>query len=106
MLAERGIDVSYETVRRWALKFGAIIARKLRRGRPRPSSSQLARNDRAKLQSPAADRLVGHIDATLSEHILDVAVAQSEAEIEPDRCWMTMLGKRWRRYESLSISGS
>ena len=24
MLAERGIDVSYETVRRWALKFGAI----------------------------------------------------------------------------------
>jgi transposase-like protein len=36
MLAERGIDVPYETVRRWALKFGAIIARKLRRGRPRP----------------------------------------------------------------------
>ena len=35
MLAERGIDVSYETVRRWALKFGGIIARKLRRGRPR-----------------------------------------------------------------------
>jgi putative transposase len=27
MLAERGIDVSYETVRRWALKFGAIIPR-------------------------------------------------------------------------------
>jgi putative transposase len=36
MLAERGIDVSYETVRRWSLKFGGIIARKLRRGRPRP----------------------------------------------------------------------
>ena len=36
MLAERGIDVSYETVRRWASKFGAIIARKLRRGRSRP----------------------------------------------------------------------
>src|SRR3954454_21286764 len=35
MLAERGIDVSYETVRLWALKFGGIIARKLRRGRPR-----------------------------------------------------------------------
>ena len=35
-VAERGIDVSYETVRRWAVKFGAIIARKLRRGRPRP----------------------------------------------------------------------
>src|SRR2546429_9905465 len=36
MLAERGIDVSYETVRRWALKFGGIIARRLGRGRPRP----------------------------------------------------------------------
>jgi transposase-like protein len=35
MLAERGVDVTYETVRRWVLKFGTIIARKLRRGRPR-----------------------------------------------------------------------
>ena len=25
MLAERGVDVSYETVRRWALKFGTIV---------------------------------------------------------------------------------
>jgi putative transposase len=34
MRAERGIDVSYETVRRWALKIGTSITRKLRRGRP------------------------------------------------------------------------
>jgi hypothetical protein len=26
MLAERGIDVSYETIRRWILKFGPAIA--------------------------------------------------------------------------------
>ncbi|MEQ9566337.1 MAG: IS6 family transposase, partial [Pseudomonadales bacterium] len=26
MLAERGIDVSYETIRRWILKFGPTIA--------------------------------------------------------------------------------
>jgi hypothetical protein len=38
LLAERGIDVSYETVRRWALKFGTLYARYLRRLRPRPSS--------------------------------------------------------------------
>jgi hypothetical protein len=44
----------------------------------------LALAHRAELQSPAADRLVGHIDATLGEHILDVAVAQTEAEIEPN----------------------
>src|SRR5216684_3355905 len=37
LLAERGLGVSYETVRRWVLKFGPRIARKLRRCRPRPS---------------------------------------------------------------------
>jgi transposase-like protein len=37
MLAERGLDVSYETVRRWFLKFGSTIAANLRRNRPRPS---------------------------------------------------------------------
>src|ERR671915_1702591 len=38
LLAERGLDVSYETVRRWVLKFGAAFARNLRRLRPRPST--------------------------------------------------------------------
>src|SRR3954451_12089755 len=37
LLAERGLDVSYETVRRWVLKFGPVFARNLRRLRPRPS---------------------------------------------------------------------
>jgi transposase-like protein len=36
-LAEHGLDISYETVRRWFLKFGAPIARNLRRMRPTPS---------------------------------------------------------------------
>ncbi len=36
LLAERGLDVSYETVRRWVLKFGQIYARQIRRRRPRP----------------------------------------------------------------------
>ena len=35
LLAERGIDVSYETVRRWSIKFGLAYARKLRRSHPR-----------------------------------------------------------------------
>jgi putative transposase len=34
MLLERGILVSYETVRRWALKFGPDYARRLRRKTP------------------------------------------------------------------------
>ena len=36
MLAERGIDVSNETMRRWFLNFGDRIAASLRRARPRP----------------------------------------------------------------------
>src|ERR1700739_3531223 len=37
LLAERGLDVSYETVRRWVLKFGPLIAQRLRHRRSRPS---------------------------------------------------------------------
>ncbi|MCX8954721.1 IS6 family transposase [Ruegeria sp. NA] len=36
MLLQRGIDVSYETVRRWVIKFGPQIARSLRQRRGRP----------------------------------------------------------------------
>ena len=34
LLAERGLDISYETVRRWVLKFGSVVARGLRERRP------------------------------------------------------------------------
>lgn len=36
LLAERGLEVSYETVRRWVLKFGQDYARRLRYCRPLP----------------------------------------------------------------------
>ena len=39
LLIERGIELSYETVRRWVLKFGPAFARNLRRLRPRPSDT-------------------------------------------------------------------
>jgi hypothetical protein len=38
LLAARGLDISYETVRRWVLKFGPAITRRLRERRPRPSN--------------------------------------------------------------------
>ena len=48
LLATRGIDLTYETVRRWSVKFGLDIARRIRstalaesepnRGRPFPST--------------------------------------------------------------------
>jgi len=37
MLLERGIVVSYETIRRWGKKFGPEYARRLRRKPPRPT---------------------------------------------------------------------
>jgi transposase-like protein len=36
LLAERGLDLSYETIRRWVLKFGPAIARGLRQRQPQP----------------------------------------------------------------------
>jgi putative transposase len=39
LLAERGLEVSYETVRRWVLKFGPAFACNLRRLRPRPADT-------------------------------------------------------------------
>src|SRR5215207_6041096 len=41
LLAERGIETSYETVRRWVLKFGPMFARNLRRRRPKPASTDV-----------------------------------------------------------------
>ena len=38
LLAERGLDLSYETVRRWVLKFGPMFAKELRRRRHRPTA--------------------------------------------------------------------
>ena len=37
MLAQRGIEASYETVRCWTLKFGRLFAQNLRRSRPKPT---------------------------------------------------------------------
>ncbi len=39
LLAERGVIVSYESIRRWCLKFGQGFADKLRRRRPKPGDT-------------------------------------------------------------------
>jgi putative transposase len=39
LLAERGIDVSYETIRRWVEKFGTCYAKRFRLKRSKPSST-------------------------------------------------------------------
>src|SRR5438876_12342184 len=39
LLAERGIDVSHETIRRWVAVFGPVIVRRLRAMRPKPHTT-------------------------------------------------------------------
>ncbi|WP_300056392.1 IS6 family transposase [Sulfitobacter sp.] len=38
LMLERGVDVSYEPIRRWTVKFGPLIAHVLRRRQPRPGN--------------------------------------------------------------------
>ena len=37
LMAQRGVDVSYETVRSWTQKFGRLFAQNLRKSRAAPS---------------------------------------------------------------------
>ncbi len=37
LMAQRGVGVSYETIRCWTIKFGPFIARRLKKRRPAPS---------------------------------------------------------------------
>ncbi len=36
LMLVRGVDLSYETIRRWTAKFGSLITHTLRRRQPRP----------------------------------------------------------------------
>src|SRR6516164_9604972 len=56
LLAERGLDISYETVRRWVLKFGPTIARPLRQRRPRPSDRSVQLRRRERVNVPVSGR--------------------------------------------------
>src|ERR1700730_8593781 len=46
---------------------------------------QLACDPGPEFQSPAPDRFIGNIQAALGEELLDVAVAECEPEIKPNR---------------------
>jgi len=52
-----------------------------RTGSPLP---QLPGEQRAELGDPAPDRFVGDVETPLCEHVLDIAEAEREPQIEPD----------------------
>src|SRR5260370_4098760 len=53
--------------------------------RPRATLAQPSRDRGTELQHPAPHRFVGDIEPSFGQQFLDIAVAQGEVEIEPDR---------------------
>ena len=53
--------------------------------RLRPAFAKIGSDLGSKMVHPAAHRLIGNQDPTLSQQILDVAEAQGEPDIKPDR---------------------
>jgi hypothetical protein len=60
---------------------------------PRATPAQPSGDQRSELQHPTSHRFVGEVEPTLGEQILHVAVAQREAEIEPNR---VLDNRRWK----------
>ncbi len=52
--------------------------------RPRSTGAQVASEQQPELQDPSPGRLVRNIEAAFCQEFLDVAVAEREAQIEPD----------------------
>jgi hypothetical protein len=79
---------------------GHLVEMPLRRW-PRASTAKFSSEQWPELQDPPSHRFVGHVEPTLSEQILDVAIAERETHIEPngvpdDRRWKLVAGKRDR----------
>ncbi len=55
------------------------------RGRPRATAAQLSCEQRSELPHPAPNGFVGQIEPALGQQVLDVAIAQGKAQIQPDR---------------------
>jgi hypothetical protein len=61
--------------------------------RPRATPAQPSGDRRAEFQHPTPHRFIGEVEPALGEQLLDVSVAQGEAEIEPDRVLDDLAGK-------------
>jgi hypothetical protein len=94
LLAERGLDISHETVRRWVLKFGPLFARELRRRRPRPTSlshldemvvtgcavgSAVASNFPSAARSGSRRGARGNLSVSMARRTVAVAAASSSS---------------------------
>jgi hypothetical protein len=65
--------------------------------RSRTAPSQAPSDRRSEFEHPTANALVGDVEATLGKQLFDIAIAEGEAKVQPQACWMTTGGKRCRR---------
>jgi transposase-like protein len=72
LLAERGFDIPYETVRRWLLKFGPLIARRRRQASP-SAERPLTPRRRWWCGSPASGCICG-VPSDHEDEVLDMLV--------------------------------
>jgi putative transposase len=72
LLAERGLDISYETVRSWLLKFEPVIARRLRRRRPRPSNLRHLDEVVVRIAGKPLNKLIGDNDTMNAQTLPNV----------------------------------
>jgi hypothetical protein len=69
LLAERGLEASYETIRQWVHTFGPAGARRLRAGRPRPQNHVRCAHPRLSLPFLPAQVLPTSARATIRRMI-------------------------------------
>ena len=67
MMLERGVVVSYETIRRWCAKFGQAYANQLRRRRPRPGDKWHVDEVFIRINARAGAHAVGAVGAVPPE---------------------------------------
>jgi putative transposase len=91
LMLERGVDVSYETIRRWSVKFGPLIAHVLRRRQPRPGDMWHLDEVVVKIagRSNWLWRAVDHHGAVLEE------ILQSRRDKRAAKRLLVKLMKRW-----------
>jgi len=53
--------------------------------RPRATLTQPSRDRGTELQHPTPHRLIGDVEPAFGQQLLDIALAQGEADIQPDR---------------------
>ena len=88
LLAQRGVTVTYETIRQWSQTFGLDSARRLAAA-PRPDGRQLAPGRRLRAHPGTAAVFVADVDQ--DGDVIDILVQSRRNQRAAARCFRTLL---------------